>query len=74
MFFAVLGQPNINFEVDRKQAARYQINVADIQDAVQTAVGGTALTQVLQGEARYDLVLRSLPDISRRRRRWKTFA
>jgi heavy metal efflux system protein len=59
--FRVLGQPNINFEVDRKQAARYQINVADIQDAIQTAAGGTALTQVLQGEARYDLTLRYLP-------------
>ena len=59
--FHVLGQPNINFEVDREQAARYQINVADIQDAIQTAAGGTALTQVLQGEARYDLVLRYLP-------------
>jgi cobalt-zinc-cadmium resistance protein CzcA len=57
----VLGQPNINFEVDREQAARYQINVADIQDAIQTAAGGTAITQVLQGEARYDLVLRYLP-------------
>jgi cobalt-zinc-cadmium resistance protein CzcA len=59
--FHVLGQPNINFEVDREQAARYQINVADIQDAIQTAAGGSALTQVLQGEARYDLVLRYLP-------------
>jgi cobalt-zinc-cadmium resistance protein CzcA len=56
-----LGQPNINFEVDREQAARYQINVADVQDAIQTAAGGNALTQVLQGEARYDLVLRYLP-------------
>jgi cobalt-zinc-cadmium resistance protein CzcA len=59
--FRALGQPNINFEVDRQEAARYQINVADIQDAIQTAAGGTALTQVLQGEARYDLVLRYLP-------------
>jgi cobalt-zinc-cadmium resistance protein CzcA len=59
--FHVLGQPNINFEVDREQAARYQINVADIQDAIQTAAGGNALTQVLQGEARYDLVMRYLP-------------
>jgi cobalt-zinc-cadmium resistance protein CzcA len=56
-----LGQPNINFEVDREQAARYQINVADVQDAIQTAAGGNAVTQVLQGEARYDLVLRYLP-------------
>jgi cobalt-zinc-cadmium resistance protein CzcA len=59
--FRVLGQPNLNFEVDRKQAARYQINVADVQDAIQTAVGGNALTQVLDGERRYDLVVRYLP-------------
>jgi heavy metal efflux system protein len=57
----VLGQPNVNFEVDRDAAGRYQINVADVQDAIQTAVGGTALTQVLRGEQRYDLVLRYLP-------------
>jgi len=57
----VLGQPNLNFSVDRDAAARYQINVADIQDAIQTAVGGNALTQVLKGEARYDVVMRYLP-------------
>ena len=56
-----LGQPNENFIVDRQAAARYQINVADVQDAIQTAAGGNALTQVLQGEARYDLVMRYLP-------------
>jgi cobalt-zinc-cadmium resistance protein CzcA len=59
--FRVLGQPNMNVTVDRDAAARYQINVADVQDAIQTAVGGNALTQVLQGEARYDLTLRYLP-------------
>ncbi len=59
--FRVIGQPNLNFFVDRDQAARYQINVADVQDAIQTAVGGSALTQVLQGEQRYDLVARYLP-------------
>ena len=59
--FRVLGQPNIEIQVDRLQAARHQINVADVQDAIQTAVGGTAFTQVLQGEQRYDLVMRYLP-------------
>jgi cobalt-zinc-cadmium resistance protein CzcA len=59
--FRVVGQPNLNFVVDREQAARYQINVADVQDAIQTAAGGNALTQVLQGERRYDLVMRYLP-------------
>ena len=47
--------------MDRAAAARYQINVADVQDAIQTAAGGNALTQVLQGERRYDLVMRYLP-------------
>jgi len=59
--FRVLGQPNLNLEVDRDKAARYGINVSDVQDAIQTAVGGNALTQVLIGEQRYDLVLRYLP-------------
>ncbi len=59
--FRVLGQPNLNVTVDREQAARHQINVSDVQDAIQTAVGGNALTQVLKNEARYDLTLRYLP-------------
>ena len=52
------GQPNLNFTIDRRQAARYGINVTDIQDAVQTAVGGNAVSQILEGEARYDVVVR----------------
>jgi len=52
------GQPNLDLTVDRGQAARFGINVADIQDAVQTAIGGNAVSQVLQGEARYDVVVR----------------
>jgi cobalt-zinc-cadmium resistance protein CzcA len=56
--FRVLGQPNLNITVDRQQAARHAINVADVQDAVETAIGGKAVSQVLQGEQRYDLVVR----------------
>jgi heavy metal efflux system protein len=60
--FRVVGQPNLDFAVNRDQAARYGLNVSDIQDAVQTAVGGNAVSQVLVGEQRYDLVLRYLPE------------
>jgi cobalt-zinc-cadmium resistance protein CzcA len=56
--FRIVGQPNLNFTVDRAAAARWGINVADIQDAIQTAAGSNALTQVQQGEARYDVTLR----------------
>jgi cobalt-zinc-cadmium resistance protein CzcA len=59
--FRVIGQPNLDYVVDRQAAARFGINVADIQDAIQTAVGGNTVSQVLQGEARYDLVVRYLP-------------
>jgi heavy metal efflux system protein len=59
--FRVIGQPNLNLVVDRAQTARYQISVSDVQDAVQTAVGGAAFSQVLQGEQRYDLIMRYLP-------------
>jgi cobalt-zinc-cadmium resistance protein CzcA len=56
--FRIVGQPNLNFKVDRSAAARYGINVADIQDAIQTAVGANAVTQVQQGEAHFDVTLR----------------
>jgi cobalt-zinc-cadmium resistance protein CzcA len=52
------GQPNIDLTVDRQAAARYGINVADVQDAIQTAVGGNPVSQVLQGEAVYNVVVR----------------
>jgi cobalt-zinc-cadmium resistance protein CzcA len=56
--FRIIGQPNLTFTVNRQAAARYGINVADIQDAIQTAVGGSILSEVLKGEAQFDLVLR----------------
>jgi cobalt-zinc-cadmium resistance protein CzcA len=56
--FRIVGQPNLNFAVDRAAASRWGINVADVQDAIQTAVGANTLTQVQQGEARYDVTLR----------------
>jgi cobalt-zinc-cadmium resistance protein CzcA len=56
--FRVIGQPNLEFTINRARAARYGINVSDVQDAVETAVGGKAVSQILQGEERYDLVAR----------------
>jgi cobalt-zinc-cadmium resistance protein CzcA len=56
--FRIVGQPNLSLQVDRAAAARWGINVADIQDAIQTAVGANAVTQLQQGEARYDVTLR----------------
>jgi heavy metal efflux system protein len=59
--FRVIGQPNLEFSVDREKAARFGINVSDVQDAIETAVGGKAVSQVLQGEQRYDITVRYEP-------------
>jgi cobalt-zinc-cadmium resistance protein CzcA len=56
--FQVRGQPNVNLVVNRAAADRFGINVSDVQDAVETAVGGKAITQILIGEQRYDLTVR----------------
>jgi len=56
--FRIVGQPNLTLQIDRAAAKRWGINVADVQDAIQTAVGANALTQVQQGEARFDVTLR----------------
>ena len=56
--FQVRGQPNVNLVVDRAAADRFGINVSDVQDAVETAVGGKAAGQILIGEQRYDLTIR----------------
>ena len=58
--FRIVGQPNLNLRVDRKAAKRWGISVADVQDALQTAVGANAVTQLQQGEARFDVTLRYL--------------
>ncbi len=59
--FRVIGQPNLNLVVNRAKADRFGINVSDVQDAIETAVGGKAVSQVLKGEERYDLVVRYQP-------------
>jgi len=56
--FRVIGQPNINVKVDRAKTDRFGLNMTDVQDAVETALGGRAVSQVLQGERRFDLVVR----------------
>jgi cobalt-zinc-cadmium resistance protein CzcA len=53
-----LGQPSLSIEPDRAKIARYGLNVGDINALIETAVGGSAATQVIQGERSFDLVVR----------------
>jgi cobalt-zinc-cadmium resistance protein CzcA len=54
----LVGQPQLQIVVDRKAAARYGINVQDIQDAIEAATRGRVVTQVFEGERRFDLAVR----------------
>ena len=56
-----LGQPSLLVDVDRDKIARYGINVADVEAVISAAVGGEAVTQVIQGEKLFDLVVRMQP-------------
>ncbi|HKN01577.1 MAG TPA: CusA/CzcA family heavy metal efflux RND transporter [Candidatus Binataceae bacterium] len=56
-----LGQPNLVITPDRAAAARYGLNSGDVGAVVQAAIGGQAVTQVLEGDRRFDLVVRWKP-------------
>ena len=56
--FHILGQPNLEIRIDRQKCARYGINVADVEAVVQVAIGGGAFTQMVEGEKKFDIVLR----------------
>ena len=60
--FRVLGQPNLNIRVDRAKAARYGLNAGDINTVVQTALGGTVATTVLEGDRQFNLTVRLAPE------------
>jgi heavy metal efflux system protein len=56
-----MGQPNLQITPDRTACARYGLNVGDVGAVVQAAIGGQAVTQVLDGDRRFDLVVRWKP-------------
>jgi cobalt-zinc-cadmium resistance protein CzcA len=59
--FPSLGQPNVRITPDRTQCGRYGLNVGDVTAVIQAAIGGQAVTQVYEGERRFDLTVRWAP-------------
>jgi heavy metal efflux system protein len=56
-----LGQPNLVIKPNRAACARYGLNASDVAAIVQAAIGGQAVTQVFEGDKRFDLVVRWKP-------------
>jgi len=59
--YRAMGQPNLMITPDRAACSRYGLNVGDVNGVVQAAIGGQAITQVLQGERAFNLRVRWLP-------------
>jgi heavy metal efflux system protein len=53
-----LGQPSLTIDINRATIARYGVNVADINNLIQTAIGGDVATEVVQEEKQFDLIVR----------------
>ncbi len=58
----LVGQPQLQLVVDRNAAARYGINVQDVQDAIEAATKGRTVTEVFEGERRFNLVVKLAQD------------
>ena len=56
--FHIRGQPSLEIRVERQECARYGINVSDVEAVIQAAVGGVAFSEMVEGEKKYDIVLR----------------
>src|SRR5207249_460562 len=56
--FRIKGQPNLEFTVNRERCKFFGVRVADVQNAIKIAVGGQALTQMIEGERTFDITLR----------------
>jgi heavy metal efflux system protein len=59
----ISGLPMLQVTIDREAIARYGINVADVQQLIQTAIAGTEATRVLEGFRRFELVVRLTPSV-----------
>ena len=56
--FHIVGQPNLEIRIDREACARYGVNVDDVEDVVAVAIGGRAFSEMVEGEKRFDIVMR----------------
>jgi cobalt-zinc-cadmium resistance protein CzcA len=56
--FHIQGQPNLEFPVDRKKCSYWGISVSDVENVIQTAIGGKAFSQMIEGEKIFDIALR----------------
>ena len=55
-------QAQLRIRINRDEVARYGINVSDVQDVIELAIGGRAVSRVFEGERRFDVTVRYAPE------------
>jgi cobalt-zinc-cadmium resistance protein CzcA len=60
--FWVLGQPNLNIRINRAEAARYGLNVSDVNNLIQGALGGAVATTLLEADRQFNVTVRLAPE------------
>ncbi|MHC5542337.1 efflux RND transporter permease subunit, partial [Singulisphaera rosea] len=56
--YRIMGQSNLEFAIDRAKCASWNIRVSDVEEVIQTAVGGKPFTRMIEGEKAFDITLR----------------
>ncbi len=56
----LVGKPYLEFEIDRDRMARYGVNIRDVQDIIEIAIGGTNIMESVEGRERYPIRVRYL--------------
>lgn len=59
----VVGKPYLEIEIDRERIARYGIQVSDVQDVIEVAIGGKPLTMTVEGRERYPVRVRYMREL-----------
>jgi Cu(I)/Ag(I) efflux system membrane protein CusA/SilA len=54
----IFGAPYLEVQVDRDKVARYGLNISEVQDALELAIGGRAATTTIEGRKRFDVLVR----------------
>jgi Cu(I)/Ag(I) efflux system membrane protein CusA/SilA len=62
----IVGKPYVEFDIDRAEIARYGVNIRDIQDVIEIAIGGENLTMSVEGRERYPIRVRYLREFRER--------
>jgi len=58
-------QPGLRIQIDRARTARYGLNVDELAQTIETALGGMAISTVFEGDRRFDIAVRYAPDFRR---------